>query len=241
MSQTSELFNRWELKYIISIKQMTRIIEALENYVMIDQNGANGIYKIQSLYYDTHDFLFYREKKDGQKHRQKVRIRGYGSVQFGDHVFFEIKQRYNATVQKRRIPIKLEDAYRLVKGEHTALEDTKDPEKKRVLNEIAYLVSLYTLEPKAIISYDRKAFMGRYEQDLRITFDTNLKCRSDVANLESKGNEKYFLHPGYAVLEIKATNQVPIWMISIIQRFALESNRVSKYCLSVDALYADQV
>jgi len=43
------------------------------------------------------------------------------------------------------------------------------------------------------------------------------------------------------VLEIKTTNRIPIWLISIIQRHTLEANRVSKYCMSVETLYAKQI
>jgi SPX domain protein involved in polyphosphate accumulation len=237
MKQESMLYNRWELKYVMTIKQMYALSDALKNFVVLDENGNDGIYKISSLYYDTHDFLFYHEKLDGQKHRQKVRLRGYGDINKSDDVFFEIKQRYDSTVQKRRVKMKLDDAYLLFDADFDAKERGYDVKSRQCIDEINYLSALYSLEPKLVVSYDRKAFMGKYEDGLRITFDTNMKCEGNHPILERKGEKQYFVHPSLAVLEIKTTEKVPIWLVKMIERFELEAHRVSKYCLSVDTLF----
>jgi len=236
MRKESQVFDRWELKYVVTIKQMYQLMDALENYVVLDENGNDGLYKIKSIYYDSHDFKFYHEKMNGNKFRQKVRLRGYNNVEKDDNVFFELKQRYNSTVQKRRTGIKLNDAYALMSSDK--IDDQKYNDKNlKVLNEIRYLTSMHALEPKAIVSYDRKAYMGKYEEGLRITFDTNLRCRKENLNIEEYNKEKYFVHPSLAVLEIKTNEKVPIWLINMIQRFEIEAHRVSKYCLSVEKLY----
>jgi len=236
MRKESRVFDRWELKYVVTIKQMYQLMGAVEPYVVMDENGNDGVYKIKSLYFDSYDFRYYHEKINGNKFRQKVRLRGYGDIKNDDDVFFEIKQRYNSTVQKRRVGLKLDDAYELIDDELMD-KDKYSKKKLKVLEEIKYLSSMHSLQPKAIVSYDRKAYMGKYEDGLRITFDTNLKCRKTNMNLEQKSSEQYFIHPGYAVLEIKTNEKVPIWLISIIQRFSVEAERVSKYCLSVEKLY----
>jgi len=232
----SRVFDRWELKYVVTIKQMYQLIQEIDHYVIEDEHSDNGLYKIKSLYYDTYDFRFYQEKISGNKYRQKLRLRGYGDVHSNDEVFFEIKQRYSSTVQKRRVGMHLDDAYSLINDD--ILDKAKHSDKKlKVIEEVRYLQSLHALEPKAVVSYDRKAFMGRYEDGLRITFDTNLKCRNANHGLEGIHKEQYFMHPGLAVLEIKTNEKVPIWLISLIQRHSIEAERVSKYCLSVEKLY----
>lgn len=231
----SEIFNRWEIKYIVPIKMMYQLTRAIESYVDADDNGDEGVYKIRSLYYDTREFKFYHEKIDGQTYRQKVRVRSYGAFADGDSVFFEIKQRHNSSVRKRRVKMNLPDAKMLIDGEDDIGEYIADDAK--VIDEVKYLFSIHSLVPKLIVSYDRKAFMGKYEDDLRITFDTNLKCSRAKHMSDDKTNQKYFIHPGFAVLEIKANDKVPVWLISVIQRFNLETNRVSKYCLAVETLY----
>ena len=71
-------FNRFELKYLVS----TSLIEPLEcefqKYLIPDHHGdKKGGYALKSLYYDTDDYQFYREKIDGVKYRRKLRIRYY--------------------------------------------------------------------------------------------------------------------------------------------------------------------
>ena len=102
-----------------------------------------------------------------------------------------------------------------------------------VIEQIEYLLSVHSLVPKLNVSYMRRAFMGRYEDDLRVTFDTNLKCSRHNDEL----NQKYMIHPSYAVMEIKADERVPMWLIRVIQKYNLEANRVSKYCLGVETLF----
>ncbi|WP_105620093.1 polyphosphate polymerase domain-containing protein [Vallitalea okinawensis] len=235
--KNTKVFNRWELKYIVHIKDQYKLINELNKYVVQDQNGTNGMYKIKSLYYDTDDYLFYREKVDGQKYRQKVRVRGYNTINLSDQVYIEIKQRYNQTVQKRRVKLPLTNAYQMLDpNEQIDIISGYNSKDKEVIDEILYLKYLYHLSPKVIVSYDRKAFMGYYEDDLRITFDTNLRCRSYNVRLDEQADETYFIPPQYSILEIKANHKIPIWLTSIIHRYNVQSNRVSKYCLSIDRL-----
>jgi len=218
-----ELFNRWELKYIIPVKLMHEIIGAMEGYVLPDENGENGMYKISSLYYDTYDFKFYNEKLDGVKFRQKVRLRTYGE---DEARFFEIKQRCSSTVHKKRTQVDAEGADALASGK--GIEQGSE-----AAGEIEYLFSVYSLVPKVNVTYLRRAYFGVYEGDLRITFDTGLKCSKAGREDEAK----YMLYPGLAVMEVKADDRVPVWMISLIQRYNLEQGRMSKYCMGVEALY----
>ena len=114
MSTNKQMFNRWELKYLVHVKTMYQIIEAIKNYVKPDENGMDGMYKISSLYYDTQDFKFYHEKADGQKFRQKLRLRKYAADR--ENSFFEIKQRYNSTVMKKRVMLPDSDSHALGEG-----------------------------------------------------------------------------------------------------------------------------
>ncbi len=229
MSTNKQMFNRWELKYLVHVKTMYQIIEAIKNYVKPDENGMDGMYKISSLYYDTQDFKFYHEKADGQKFRQKLRLRKYAADR--ENSFFEIKQRYNSTVMKKRVMLPDSDAHAL--GEGALASEQFHMEQRGVIEQIEYLLSVYALVPKLNVCYMRRAFAGIYEGDLRVTFDTNLKC----SRHKDEQNQKYMIHPSYAVMEIKADQRVPMWLIRVIQKHNLEANRVSKYCLGVETLF----
>jgi len=48
-------FNRFELKYLLSIDEVEELKKDLEKYLLLDDHGKKGIYAITSLYYDTED------------------------------------------------------------------------------------------------------------------------------------------------------------------------------------------
>lgn len=239
MSSRSEVFDRWELKYVVSIKMMHNLIKELKRYSFEDENSKNGSYTIKSIYYDTDDFLFYNEKIDGTKYRQKLRLRSYGHADINSKVFFEIKQRYNQTVQKRRVGMSLKQSNNLLRDHDSFDKSVFRHHEKKVIDEIEYLKCMYVLSPKVVVSYERKAFMSDIEEGLRVTFDTNLKCNKNALDLTSTEKGVYFIPPNYSVLEIKTNERIPIWLVAMIQNNNLESFRVSKYCLSIDRLYKE--
>lgn len=176
MDAAIKSFNRFELKYLLTLEQMEALKKDLAAYVIPDKHGDGGGYRLSSLYYDTPDYRFYWEKIEGLKYRRKLRIRRYVTNEaFTDEsmVYVEIKQRYDRVTQKRRVPMRYKDAIALI--EDNIYPENYEPEDKPVLDEIIELVRLYDLKPAAITTYDRQAFFGT-ENDigLRVTFDTNV-------------------------------------------------------------------
>lgn len=233
-------FNRFELKYLVTADQRDALIEDLLPHMAPDPEGSKeGIYKIRSLYFDTHDLAFYRSKIDGNRYRRKVRIRVYGN---GDNspeqpAMVEIKQRISRTTQKRRVKLTLGEAFELCAGR---LETPpKDPRDLEVAQEIGYLVGSLHLQPTCLISYVRQAFMGGiYEPGLRVTFDTALWCADPSRGFAEPHAPKRFLDPRYLVLEVKANDAVPLWVARALARHGCELDRFSKYCAGVSYLRA---
>ena len=76
MHENSPMFNRFELKYLLSWKQYEKALNAISAYCEPDLNGnTGGVYLVSSLYYDTDGFLFYSEKDSGIGFRRKLRLR----------------------------------------------------------------------------------------------------------------------------------------------------------------------
>jgi hypothetical protein len=52
------------LKYLISFDTAQKLQQDLKKYVIPDgySKNENGLYTLSSLYYDTDDYRFYREK-----------------------------------------------------------------------------------------------------------------------------------------------------------------------------------
>ena len=120
LSHVIRRFNRFELKYLLTLPQAERFKTALRAYLVPDEHGnGNGRYPLSSLYYDSPDLRCYREKVDGLKFRRKLRIRLYGdSLTNETPVFVEIKQRLDRVTQKRRIILPYAEALRQIGRAH---------------------------------------------------------------------------------------------------------------------------
>lgn len=176
LSQTLRKFNRFELKYIITLRHTERIKSVLRNYLIYDRYGSeNGRYRMCSLYYDSPEYRCYWEKEYGIRFRRKLRMRLYESDEVlteESPVFLEIKQRVDRVTQKRRALLPYGDALQLCNDRQIP---EHGPEDSAVIEEIYAFLWQYNLLPASIIRYERQAFVGTdYDIGLRVTFDTNL-------------------------------------------------------------------
>jgi len=228
-------FNRYEIKYSIPVSSLAAIKKDLERFLGRDANASeSGFYSISSLYFDTPDLDCYRNKLDGLLFRRKLRIRIYPEVD-DDVAFVEIKQRINRTVQKRRLPMTLKDAYAMCSGNMRF--KLSDPEDQEIADEVHFLVTSLRLKPKNIISYTRQAYVGRaVDPGLRLTFDTLIRTRHAGFNLEQPRKMQIAFPAHLAVMEVKANERVPHWFISLLARHQCTLTRVSKYCNGIAAL-----
>lgn len=229
-------FNRFELKYTLTKRDVDRIRPEIAAYMRRDPYAhADGRYTLTSLYYDTPGRDCFWAKLDGLKFRRKVRIRHYEQCAplCGDTpVFVEIKQRINRVTQKRRAVLPYCDALELC---DERIVPEHEPRDEAVVNEVFELIVRHNLEPACITTYQREPWVGGdYDPGLRLTVDSDLRYRVHDLWLDSKHPGKYMLPPQYAVLEIKANDRVPYWLTHLVARNNLQLTRVSKYCLSLD-------
>lgn len=231
-------FKRLDFKYIIDIKQRHAILSKLNNFAKFDVNSKNGFYKVGSIYYDTSDLKFYYEKIYGNRVRRKLRLRGYNNILPDNEVFVEVKKKINKETEKMRLSLPLRHAYEFLSRSYNVQEKMrllKAKEDEGIVNEILYLENKYLLEPKVVITYDRIA-LGVLENNLRITFDTNLRCRSYDLALEKGHSGIYLLPPQFCVMEMKVNNCIPEWLKAIISEQSLTPQSFSKYCASVERI-----
>jgi len=203
LGHTIRRFNRFELKYLVTLQQAERFKKAVRAYLLPDDHG-NGAYALSSLYYDSPDLRCYWEKVDGVRFRRKLRIRYYETDEvFSDEtpVFVEIKQRIDRITQKRRVVLPYGEALRLC-------NDRQLPEcaadDKAVVEEIYAFLWQYNLRPVSLVRYNRQAFMGTdYDIGLRVTFDTSLTARTTQPRLHEAGSGVPILGENWVVMEIK--------------------------------------
>ncbi|TFD97092.1 polyphosphate polymerase domain-containing protein [Jeotgalibacillus sp. R-1-5s-1] len=231
-----EIFNRFELKYLISIDEYYEMRSKLLERMTFDSYGNNdGKYNIISLYFDSAERGIYYETKNKLSFRQKLRLRVYDRTSIEDQAFFEIKQKFKNVVNKRRTVLSLNDAYKLIKNKPNIFSKELPPASNtQILKEVIHFRNQYELEPDIIVSYDRQAFVGVNEPDLRVTFDYNLMTRDYDLRLENGPYGHHFIHPDLVVLEIKVSNSVPLWLSNIVSEMNLSRKSVSKFCTSVE-------
>ncbi len=237
LSHTIRKFNRFELKYVISLKEAERVKTVLRRFLVPDEHGNNnGRYSLTSLYYDSPDYRCYQEKMAGIKFRRKLRLRRYetGEILSADTpVFVEIKQRVDRVTQKRRARLPYSDALRLLNDRQLVDHATEDSD---IIKEIFIMLWEYNMRPASIVRYDRQAFIGtEYDIGLRVTFDTVLTFQAHPLHLHEQPNGLLMLPAHQVVMEVKVNERIPRWLTEMIAALNLQLTRVSKYCRSIEA------
>ncbi|HSQ17304.1 MAG TPA: polyphosphate polymerase domain-containing protein [Anaerolineales bacterium] len=246
LSHIVRKFNRFELKYLVSLQQAEAFKHDLRaNLVPDDHGDALGAYAIASLYYDSPDFRFYWEKVDGIKFRRKLRIRRYetqDALTPQTPVFVEIKQRLNRVTQKRRVLLPYDQALALCSQRQLPEPDSTrfSSAELAVLDEVASLTWQYNLRPASLVRYTRQALVGtEYDTGLRVTFDTDLTCHPQAAGpfslaLDDAGDGLALFPSDWCVVEIKVNERIPYWLTELVAAHNLNMVRVSKYCRSIE-------
>lgn len=232
--------NRFERKYIIDFETYKKIKNYIKKYFDKDKNGENGRYKVTSLYYDSEDFRFYREKIDGERKRSKVRLRIYTNLK-GNHlnptknkVLLEIKKRNNLNIFKKKSLMTQKEAEKFI--ENPNLHKILIKNKKSALTEAAYLKTLYNIKPAVIVTYIREAFMNKFGPEVRITFDRNIKYRDNNFDVQDINCKNYSLDPRLIIMEIKYNEILPVWILELISKHNLTLNTFGKYSTSVEKI-----
>lgn len=230
-----EIFRRKEQKYLITTVQYEQLIQQISPFMRPDKFGEDGKYTVTSLYFESDDHKIYFETKNKLKYRQKLRLRIYDDTDIHGTAFFEVKQKHKKVVNKRRMLISLSEAYRYINRLESCINNYEGS-NIQVLREIDYFRNLYRLEPEMIVSYDRHALHCITDPELRITFDSNLRCRNEDLLLENGAYGKNFVDSNLVVLEVKVNDSVPLWLTRILQQLNCEQRSASKFCTSLELL-----
>lgn len=215
------VFQRYEIKYLLTRKQKEIILAAMEPYMELDTYGRSTI---RNIYYDTDNYRLVRRSMEQPVYKEKLRVRSYGAVEPGDRVFVELKKKYEGVVYKRRIPIPEKAAVDYLAGRRAA------PDKSQITEEIDYFLQFYrTLEPKVFLSYEREAYYTREPGDFRVTFDENILWRETGLSLEKGVYGAPILKQGQTLMEIKTPGNIPLWMVKVLSGEEIRKTSFSKY------------
>uniref|UniRef100_UPI00331BA730 VTC domain-containing protein n=1 Tax=Clostridium tertium TaxID=1559 RepID=UPI00331BA730 len=106
---------------------------------------------------------------------------------------------------------------------------TSDYLNNQVLNEIEYHISNHDIHPTVYISYSRKAFFAKNDNDFRITFDSNIITRRDNLFLEDGSFGDRLLDKKHYLMEVKILGAIPVWFTKILSDLEIYNTHFSKY------------
>ena len=219
MSDVQSCFRRIEKKYLLSFDQYLALKQGMAPYVKPDVYSS---YTISNVYYDTQDYRLIRASLEKPVYKEKLRVRSYGVPGSRDRVFVELKKKFDGVVYKRRITMEAGEAVRYLSG--------KAPSPGgQISREIDWFMDFYKPVPKAFIGYDREAYAGKDNPDLRITFDTNLRGRSVDVDLRLGDHGNLIIPREQILLELKIPGAAPLWLSRLLGENQIFSTSFSKY------------
>ena len=213
-------FKRYEKKYMLTPDQFTRMLAGMKNYMCADEFGR---YTICNIYYDTDDFQLIRTSLEKPIYKEKLRMRSYGVPDSWDEVFVELKKKYDSVVYKRRTVMAAADAVSYI---HNGIAPKQ---RDQICHEIDWFMQCYRPTPKVFIAYDRIAFAGLENPELRITFDTNLRWRDSALDLRAGDYGNTLLSPDHVLMEIKIPGTTPVWLAHLLSEISAFHTSFSKY------------
>lgn len=211
-------FKRHEIKYLITINQYINLMNYLSDKVEKDV-----VYKstICNVYYDTDNFELIRKSIEKPIYKEKLRIRSYNKPTLDSSVYVELKKKYDHIVYKRREKI----AYKYVLN-NSFLECAET----QIYKEIKYFNDFYDgLTPKMFLSYEREAYYFKTDKQIRITFDTNIKYRTENVNLLPSISGIKLLPNNLVLMELKVPFSIPYNLAKYLSSEKIFKTSFSKY------------
>ncbi|MDO5117890.1 MAG: polyphosphate polymerase domain-containing protein [Eggerthellaceae bacterium] len=250
MASYNNTFQRKEVKYRLSPRQLRAILAAIEGHMKIDRYGDTVI---ESRYYDTPCRELIERSLDKPLYKEKLRLRSYGPFAQADIVYVELKKKYKGIVYKRRIGMSKAAAESFMAGmdfEEAAMRypladaalqtELLSAHGRQIAAEIrAFCLRYPGLVPSMDISVVRRSYepashaassivtlQGAPSTDLRITFDMQMRGR----DLMRDGLPTYELAGrGEAVMEIKSAGSYPLWLVEALSAHKIYPQSFSKY------------
>ncbi len=219
MPSIQRIFERKEKKYLLNEAQKCALIQKIAPHLTPDRYGPSTVC---SLYFDTADYRVIRASIDAKTYKEKLRLRCYGTPSPEDTVFLELKKKYKGVVYKRREKIPLSAAYKYI-------ETGTPPADTQIIREIDWMRKKDSLTPMILLAYDREAFFSEKTEGLRLTFDTNVRFRTEDLRLDHGPYGQTLLPIGTYILEIKTLGAMPLWLTHALDALALYPTSFSKY------------
>ena len=220
MTQVNNVFCRVEKKYLLNDDQYHNLRMRMKPYMTADDYG---VHTICNIYYDTKDYELIRKSLEKPVYKEKFRLRSYGVPSPESKVFLEIKKKYKGVVFKRRTSLSFRDTKAYLEQGIRPVQETQ------IMKEIQYFLEKYQPKPKLYLAYDRVAYYGTQDPEIRMTFDARIRSREYDLSLELGDYGELLMPDDMHLLEIKVNAAMPIWLAHTLSEFKIYPVSFSKY------------
>lgn len=240
MSTFTDVFERKEVKYRLNARQYQVLSAVIAKHMVLDEFGRTSV---TSLYFDTPTRSLVERSLDKPLYKEKFRMRRYGSATTGDRVFLEIKKKFDGIVYKRRVSLSHAAAYAYMNGmayesacvryplaDPVMADESLGPRSIQIAREIDSFVMRYRpLRPSMMLVCDRSAYTAVDDDEVRITFDTDVAYR-DMFRMDSKNDPLMpLIKPGEVIMEVKVSHSFPLWLVRALRDCQAYPSSFSKY------------
>jgi len=214
----NSIFKRQEVKFVLTQAQYLPIYEVITQHIPPDTYGK---YLVQSIYFDTDNWDIIRASIEKPVYKEKLRLRCYGVPNVSSPIFLELKKKLKNTVHKRRIAFPIEDL------QNSSAKDIAAAENSQIGRELSFYLKIMPVHEKVHISYNREAFSDN--TGLRITFDTNIRFRTNLLDYEHPDGGQEILPGDLIVMEVKTLGGMPLWLARELSKHNIFPTPFSKY------------
>ncbi len=234
------LLIRTETKFLVAEATARAISERLAVLCERDEHTPAGArdYASHSLYFDSPTRSLYRAKVLELQRQLKLRVRYYDD----GPVWLEVKRKDGELITKSGCPL---DRARWPR----VLQDYFTEKIPGLLAPNGFLDMIQQLggEPVCRVHYRREAWVSLVDDDLRITFDRDLRAEpawgdlslsmdpSSAALMDNPWDTHSAWGGSPVIMEIKTSKPVPAWMAALVDAFRLTPQGISKFAMGVEA------
>ena len=221
-------FKRREVKYLLTDEQRARLMELFAEHMVADEWGASTVCNV---YYDTPTQMLIRRSLEKPDYKEKIRVRSYGPAKEGKPVFLELKKKFDGIVYKRRCTAGLDTVDAFFSGTHEPAT--------QIERELDFAIRRYEgIKPYVYLAYDREAFYGKNDHEFRVTFDRNIRFRTERVSLAEDTDGEQILPEGMSLMEVKAADAIPQWLVGFMSAEGIRRVSFSKYGMAYKMMHA---
>lgn len=111
------------------------------------------------------------------------------------------------------------------------------PKDTQIMHEIDYFLKFYNYpKPKILIACERNAFYIKDEPYLRLTFDENIRYKTEDISLKKEAVGKAIIPKGYRLMEFKTNSAMPLWLVDAFNKCDIKPQKFSKYATAYNEI-----